>query len=185
MKYKIEFHDYWCLTSGLSGGAQADTVCLRNNDGFPYVPGKTIKGLLREAATILRDAGSAKHALCIEEVFGKESHATESEAIGGSGKAYFGNATLAAKTAKEIFSNELQNELFDLIAATAIDGANGLAKPGSLRRTEVAIPITLYGEIENLPTEHEAAMKECLKYVRRMGLLRSRGLGRCTFTVIN
>lgn len=56
-KYKIEFHDFWCVTSGLAGGAKADILTLKDPNGLPYVPGRTLKGLLREAAEVLQESG--------------------------------------------------------------------------------------------------------------------------------
>lgn len=51
--YKITFHTYWHCGSGLASGADADLLVIKDKDGLPYVPGKTIKGLIKEAVDLL------------------------------------------------------------------------------------------------------------------------------------
>jgi CRISPR/Cas system CSM-associated protein Csm3 (group 7 of RAMP superfamily) len=50
INYKIEFYSYWHSGSGLSIAAGADLRVNKDKDGLPFIPGKTLKGLLREAA---------------------------------------------------------------------------------------------------------------------------------------
>ena len=52
MKYKVTFLDYWHLGSGLSAGSKLDSTIIKDENGLPYVPGKTIKGLIREMAEL-------------------------------------------------------------------------------------------------------------------------------------
>jgi hypothetical protein len=69
------------------------------------------------------------------------------------------------------------------VASTAID-PNGIAKEGSLRRIEVTIPLTLEAEILNIPDEEfKNLLIEALSMVKRLGVNRNRGLGRCSLTV--
>lgn len=49
IKYTIEFYSQWHCGSGLSAGADVDALVVKDKDYMPYVPGKTIKGLVREA----------------------------------------------------------------------------------------------------------------------------------------
>ena len=46
---KIEFFSPWHCGSGLSAGADADSLVIKDINGLPFIPGKTIKGLIREA----------------------------------------------------------------------------------------------------------------------------------------
>lgn len=163
MKYKIAFLDYWHLSSGLSGGAKYDSSVVKDSLGFPYVPGKTIKGLLREYASgdLLR--------VCFGESGDNE------------GKCHFGNAVLKQATKDKIGNN--QQYLFDFVSSTKID-ENGVAETGSLREIEVVIPLTLYGSIDGIPETFKEEMRRLLKNIKRMGLNRTRGLGRCEVQVI-
>jgi len=157
LKYTLKFFDYWHLSSGLSAGAKLDSTVVKDENDLPYAPGKTIKGLLREMAEEFGDV-SAMH------------------------KAYFSNAILEKSLKDEIISNDLQDHLYDVIASTKI-GDDGLAVDNSLREIEVVIPLTLYGEIRDIPSDVQESLKKSLKLIKRMGLNRNRGLGRCEFSV--
>jgi hypothetical protein len=162
MKYKVTFLDYWHLSSGLSAGAKLDSTVVRDENGLPYIPGKTIKGLIKE---------QSNNNKFLEICFGEEGNKI--------GKCHFSNAEIEENTKKSIIKNSLQNQLFDEIASTKIDKENGIAESGSLREIEVVIPMSLYGEITNIPDEYKQEMINCLKKIKRMGLNRNRGLGRC------
>ncbi len=165
MKYKVTFLDYWHLSSGLSAGSKLDSTVTRDENGLPYIPGKTIKGLIKE---------QSNNNKFLEICFGEEGNKI--------GKCHFSNAEIEENTKKTIIKNSLQNQLFDEIASTKID-ENGIAKSGSLREIEVVVPLSLYGEIKNIPDEYKQEMIKALKKVKRMGLNRNRGLGRCVVEI--
>lgn len=164
LNYEIKFLDYWHLGSGLSAGAKLDSSVVKDRDALPFVPGKTLKGLAREMADLLEIE------LFVKNCFGS----------GGvdMGTCYFSNAALKEKTRGQIKANKLQDNLYDEIASTKIE-PNGIASDGSLREIEVVIPLTLCGKIRDVPHEHKENMIKSLKMVKRMGLNRNRGLGRC------
>jgi len=165
LKYKIKFFDYWHLSSGLSGGAKFDSIVVKDSDGIPYVPAKTIKGLAREMAELLSKEFTLYY-------FGSEGI--------NMGRAYFTNATLDNKTKEEIVTNKLQDNLYSVIASTQI-GENGIAVDDSLREIEVVIPMTLEGQILDIKKDDIQNMQNSLEMIKRMGLNRNRGLGRCEF----
>lgn len=179
MRYKVTFLDYWHLSSGLSAGAKFDSMVTKDKDNLPYIPGKTIKGLIREMAELTNKKEF------VFECFGSSSDSKDEfyseENI--SSKCYFSNVEIEENTKKTIINNSLQNQLFDEIASTKID-ENGIAESGSLREIEVVIPITLYGSIENIPDDYKQEMIKALKKIKRMGLNRNRGLGRCKIEII-
>ncbi|MDE6805090.1 MAG: hypothetical protein K2J29_10705, partial [Muribaculaceae bacterium] len=49
IRYRIEFFSDWHCGSGLSAGADVDALVIKDDCGLPFVPGKTVKGLVREA----------------------------------------------------------------------------------------------------------------------------------------
>jgi len=168
IKYKIEFLDYWHLGSGLNAGAKLDSPIVKDKDAIPYMPGKTIKGLVREMAELLDD-----------ETFVKKCFGAEGADIG---ECYFSNATLNEDVIKQIVSNKLQDNLYDEIASTKIE--NGIAVDHSLREIEVVVPVTLKGVITDVPCdEYKELMEKSLKMIKRVGLNRNRGLGRCSIAV--
>lgn len=181
LKYKIEFFDLWHCGSGLSAGADVDALVIKDKNNLPYIPGKTLKGLIREAAEdilILRGEYS-KCADKFVEFFGKSESAIDIVR----GTSFFSDARLSDDEASQINNNNLTAFLYKNIASTAID-LNGIAKKGSLRRIEVTIPLTLEAEILNIPNEEfKNLLVEALSMVKRLGVNRNRGLGRCSLTV--
>ena len=168
LKYKIKFLDYFHIGSGLSAGAKLDNSVLKDNNNLPVIGGKTIKGLAREMAEHL------KNDAFVGTCFGSEGV--------DMGSCYFSNATLSKNEQSEIISHKLQDNLYEEMAFTKID-EKGMAVDGSLREIEVTIPLTLEGTIDDLSSEYVEAMSRSLKMIKRMGLNRTRGLGRCEITV--
>lgn len=179
LRYELKFFDYWHISSGLSGGAAFDSYVVKDDLGLPYMPGKTIKGLVREMAELFWDKEN------IDKCFGKQSNKDRQDGDDTTmGECYFSNAKLEESVAKEIVSSKLKltNNLFDVISATRID-ENGVAVDKSLRDIEVVVPVVLHGSIDDITEEYMQDMKKALKMVKRLGLNRNRGLGRCEFTV--
>jgi len=175
--YKIKFFSDWHCGSGLGAGAETDAEVIKDSTGLSYVPGKTIKGLLKDACQEISDVQNEKIS---QEIitsifgFGEENNSSIK------GNAFFSNAKLPKVETGEIISNNLQQHLFRNIASTAI-GENGIAQKNSLRVMEVSIPITLEGSIEVENDEQKEAILLALKWVRHLGTNRNRGLGRCQF----
>lgn len=168
LKYEIKFLDYWHLSSGLSAGAKLDSSVVKDDSGIAFVPGKTLKGMAREMAEYFED-----------EAFVKSCFGIEGQDMG---LCYFANGTISSEAHKQIVSNKLQDNLYDELASTKID-ENGMAVDNSLREIEVVVPLTLYGEIRDVPSEYNELMRQSFEMIKRMGLNRNRGLGRCTITV--
>jgi len=150
-----------------------DALVIKDKNGLPYVPGKTLKGHIREMAETLDNSNDF-----VDSCFGKASKEGEENKQRNEATCYFSNAVL-----KEVTDPELNVYLFQNIASTSIE-ANGLAKEGSLRDIEVTVPLTLYASIENCSHECEEMMIKAFSQVKRMGLNRSRGLGRCEISLV-
>ena len=80
--------------------------------------------------------------------------------------------------------NEQKQMLYKNIASTKIDD-DGQAVDHSLRHMQVTIPMELYAEIIDFPLEYLEQLKNCFAWVKKMGLNRSRGLGRCKLETLN
>lgn len=182
IKYEIKFFDYWHLSSGLSAGAKLDSTVVKDDNALPYVPGKTIKGLARDMA------GEKFECIAIDRCFGtttdKKDRCYDEKKEQQQGICSFPNATLTNDLYEQIQTNALQENLYDIITTTKID-ENGIAKDKSLREIEVVIPISLHGEIKgDFDDEDKKMIIQSLKMIKRMGLNRNRGLGRCEFIVV-
>ncbi len=177
--YKLEFYSDWHCGSGLSAGADVDLLVVKEKNNLPYVPGKTIKGLIREAAEEIMLLKGAEYCTKINQIFGCSENKDQTE----QGCCFFTNATLPAFLKEEIIHNDLAQHLYRAQSSTAID-ESGLAIEFSLRRIETTIPCSLTGQILNVPDDFSNEMEEALSFIKRLGHKRNRGLGRCQFTLI-
>jgi CRISPR/Cas system CSM-associated protein Csm3 (group 7 of RAMP superfamily) len=174
--YKIEMLSDWHVGSGLDSGADADNIVLKDDDNLPYIPGKTIKGLLKDSLLDIADVDESITS-DIETYFGKVNKDKSTE----SGNLFFSDAHISEDEKEDITSNHLSNQLYKNIASTRID-ENGIAKRNSLRVMEVCIPISLAGEIEGEKID-ESLFEKAFKWTRHLGVNRNRGLGRCIITL--
>lgn len=182
--YQITFFDFWHIGSGLTGSTYADGIVLKNNDGLPVIPGKSLKGLLREAAVAIHKLDKTMvSGEFIDDIFGMPQ---DKSSVGKEGCAFFTNAGLSKYLSEAIIKKEMQSTLYQVLASTKID-ANGQAENHSLRQLEVTIPLTLYATINDFPLkpEYDAQLQHCFNWVKQMGLNRNHGLGRCYFSIKN
>lgn len=184
LQYQITLHTWWHCGSGQSAGADVDLLVIKDSNGMPYIPGKTIKGLLREAAEELMcwqgdNEGKAKvdKNSNFVKVFGnfKDDKETMRKA-----ESFFSNATIGPAEYEAIVARRLQHYLFNSIASTAID-KGGIADNGTLRKIEVTAPCILTGKIINVPDDMKGLLTDAANYIKSLGSGRNRGLGRCTF----
>lgn len=176
IKYKIKMLSDWHVGSGLDAGADADALVLKNQDGLPYIPGKTLKGLLKDALLDMKDVEQCDEE-ALNRIFGYEAKARSHK-----GSAFFANAELPKQERKEITSNGLAPFLYRNIASTRI-GQKGIAKKGSLRTMEVTQPVELESYIADIEANDVEMLEKAFKWLRRLGVNRNRGLGRCQFSI--
>ena len=183
IEYTIEFFSNWHCGSGLTAGADVDALVVKDGRGLPYVPGRTIKGLLREAAETLGsfEPELLKHLDAIFGISGDDDKKKDDKPR--IGEAFFKNATLV--DGDTIVKGGLTAYLYQTFSSTAIDESTGIAAEHSLRRIETVVPCTLKGSILNVPEGGDALLKDAMKMVKRMGTGRNRGYGRCTISPIN
>lgn len=188
INYTITFLSDWHIGSGLAGGAELDAVVLKDKNQLPYIPGKTIKGLFRDAAMDLKDCGRFKESEIIT-IFGKEmaklgeGDKDNRENSINKVQPFFGNAELPEDVSLELIDNKLTDFLYRNMASTAIS-KNGIADAKSLRTMQVCMPISLVGEITNIDSaEKKQLILQAMMLIRGAGVNRNRGLGRCTITL--
>jgi len=185
--YQIEFFSYWHASSGLAGGTYVDLLVNKTREGLPYIPGRTLKGLLREAAEIINqfDPGIVTQAFILD-VFGQapDEKDIKEERVTLEAQSFFSNAYLSDHLQETILEEQIPF-LYHVLAATKIN-EQGVAANGTLRQLEVTVPLVLLASIEEFPDKpgYEQQLTYCFQWVKRMGLNRSRGLGRCQFSII-
>lgn len=186
--YKIEFHTDWHCGSGLAAGADVDALVVKDKDGLPFVPGKTMKGLVREVIEEMELIDGRFNENSFIQMFGNsEDRNADSRLTKKSenydflqkGNTFFTNAELSENERQAIVSNNAARFMYRSISSTAIDN-EGIAIEHSLRKMEVVVPCTLHGEIKNVPDDLADEVLDALRYIKRLGQNRNRGLGRCT-----
>lgn len=184
IKYSINFFSEWHAGSGLTSGSNLDALVIKDKNGLPYIPGRTLKGLLREAAEELSDLGVCNEKFVLQ-VFGKPSEQvtiySNIEDNSTQGKCFFSNATISEDLSTVVSANQFSSFFYRSVASTAIEADKGVARKHSLRIMETTIPCALFAEIMDVPDEFEISIENCLKWVKRLGQNRNRGLGRCEF----
>ncbi|MDD2412779.1 MAG: RAMP superfamily CRISPR-associated protein [Bacteroidales bacterium] len=179
INYTITFLSDWHAGSGLSSGADADAVVIKDKNNLPYLPGKTIKGLLkdvfedfREVQPNLIDSGFVK------KYFGEYN---EKGKISDAGSLFFANAELNENEKNEI-TEQMSSFLYRNLASTRID-EKGVAEKHSLRTMQVSIPLVLEGYIDGVIDTDIVKFEKALNCIRHLGVNRNRGLGRCKFEI--
>ena len=186
--YEIKFHTDWHCGSGLAAGADVDALVVKDKDGLPFVPGKTMKGLIREAIEEMELPIEENDRNLFIQAFGNSedrnansrlTEESENYDFLQKGETFFTNAELSEDEHRAIVSNNAARFMYRSISSTAIDN-EGIAVDHSLRKMEVVVPCTLHGEIKNVPDNMADEVLDALRYIKRLGQNRNRGLGRCT-----
>ena len=187
---KIEFHSPWHCGSGLAAGSDIDALVITDRAGMPFVPGKTIKGLVRQAveeyieySNIARDEKNGKTiAERVRNMFGEES---SSDDVRACGTAHFSDANLDNCEYGAIAADSaLRAHLFNKVTSTAIDD-NGIARGHSLRSLQTVVPCTLYADICYVDADIVDIVVKSLGMIKHIGQKRHRGLGRCTISQVS
>ncbi len=174
----------WLIAGGDSTLGTADMAPMRDAEGLPFVPGRTIRGLLREAMAIVDDALASERgelqAGQTERLFGTRKQ------DGGAGESRDGTVRIGDALLPEEVAGALRAEggdpqdLLLSICRTALDGQTRSAKKGSLREMEVVMAgLQLAADIQCETETDLRWLAFAAGLVRSLGHSRSRGLGRC------
>lgn len=190
----IELLGFWHPGTGRGQGPGADAVANRSASGLPYLPGRTLKGLLREGARIAAEAGALRPEE-VDAAFGANPGGDAKEAgrfRTRPGSLRFESARIGSTpeeaVAWEEWATASENapavrQLFRSFASTKLDEA-GRAEDGTLRTVEVVVPTHLLASVS--ASDRALALRvlrASAPHVLAVGAHRTRGLGRCVLTV--
>ncbi|CAM2011605.1 RAMP superfamily CRISPR-associated protein [Acanthopleuribacter pedis] len=201
----VAIESYWHIGSGRGGGLAVDAVVHKDGDGLPELPGRGLRGLVRDAAQRAEDWGhlpknwtaawfgtdtrhypkAANQEPRDDDAFRVDRHHTQD------GRLIFDNAVLprALRDWLRHDPDNLRDHFYRHLYATALDPERGTALPRSLRGMEVVVPLdlvaplTLKPEAQGSGEDLVASLRRCLPLIRGLGLARTRGLGRCRITL--
>ena len=202
---QIDLLGYWHAGTGRGQGSVADAECNRDDLGLPFLPGRTLKGLLRDATTLWAGAQTPAMAESIvQTLFGGDGFVedpadaeAEPRAVRDTQEGALAVSSARLPEAELIWfararhaDPALAGQLFDRLSQTAMDERRGVARRGSLRTVEVAVPLRLEAEIglqhePHLPEDRTwfGVVEAAVPFLRAAGMARSRGLGRCRCSV--
>jgi len=186
MLIEVDIRSYWRAGTGGGEVGGIDALCAVDHDGLPYLPGKHLKGLLRDA---LNQAISFGHVNpeATKVLFGERGFENSAGDLipfsrAGKGCLRVDSAHLSAADRWTIIGaaerDKLIPQLFRTIQSTAIDENSGAAKAESLRLEQVAVPLRLEFEVTGPSGDWEQSLKAALPLIRAVGQKRTRGLGR-------
>jgi len=202
----LDMKSYWHPGTGKGSGSHVDAVVEKDRFGCPFIAGRMLKGLLRDAVfrTLSWNSGG----------FGENGPATENviEILFGSwafeaqrprhqtvpGLIRLSDAVLDEEVRQWLAEEDAcRQALFRDIYSTAIDSAKGVAKQGSLRGKQVVVPVKLQAKLEIMAPfnisdqkdetwvcQHaEKIINTALPLIRAVGAGRTRGLGRVSLSL--
>lgn len=190
LKLHISFSSDWHCGSGLGESHLADAVLNRDSDGIPMIPGRTVKGALREGAWRLSALGG-DYVDAERRLFGSVSYGGAHQQAG---LLYAGPAELPedirayfrglpfGKRAREV------SYMITRRARTALQ--DGVAAHGMLRSLECGIPgMMFFSTISFDLSDSDKGwllpyMSAVCAAVKSLGADRARGLGRCRFQLV-
>jgi len=200
MKIKIDLLSYTLIGSG-EGAGVIDSDVVLDDFGFPYIPSRRIKGVLKESSQEVCDILGVKYSI-VESIFGGDGF-TE-------GKLHIGNLYIDnykkikeeienlkndKKSAYNIFINPSQIASYytTMRQQTSVDEDRGIAKEASLRtfrvlkpnlqfegKSDKATPLQFEGklyEITPLSKREKALLYLASINLKRIGTSRNRGFG--------
>lgn len=209
-RYRLHFdiQSYWHPGTGRGAGTALDAITHRDSARLPVLPGRTVKGLIRdavvEAAELgwLSDASGASAETAdradrdrlVFQLFGwrpRKAGEPRGEQP-AAGALRFGDAALPEVEASHLRNHpDLLPGLYRSHFSTAIDHDSQTALAQSLRGMEVIVPLKLTAPVEPVtsvtgeppPPNWPEIIHRALPLLRAVGAHRHRGLGRAVVTL--
>ena len=182
---KVEFQSDWHIGSGAGIPGSVDRQVLRDSQGFPYIPGKTLTGILRDAAEFIAEIRGDSYKNLPSELFGNqpETHGGENDTAAKKAKIGVSSAEISKDIRDYIFENDLKSALFYVQPGIKISPLTGCTEKEHLFFIEkVRRECVLYAEViffQELSEIENKLLNDSVKAVRRLGGKRRRGAGEC------
>ena len=188
-KYRLEIKllSDLCVADGGVYNSMLDTDICHDDYGLPYIPGKRIKGCLRECALELQDWGEPEllkngKTDPIEVIFGKQGELKNRSAVRIGDARLEGDRELIAEinsgNAVLYHPQNVLGQYSYVRTMTSIDPETGVAKNNSLRTMRVVNRgCRFIAEVESEEKVPEKLLTDICRCLRNIGIARTRGLG--------
>lgn len=180
---KIKLLSDLCVSDGGVYNSLIDTDICYDTYGFPYIPGKRIKGCLRECAQELNDWGKG---IPVREIFGDKGANMGSLRLGN---AYIEHIHDYKAEVERLLPSPVvcrQNVVSHFTytrTQTRLNEETGIAEEGSLRTTRVIKKGLIFRADVLLEKEYASDLGLCCTVLKHMGISRTRGLGEVSVTL--
>lgn len=191
---KVEFQSPWHVGTGRGGGADIDARVRRSPGGLPIVPGRTLKGVLRQATELADQlrlhspSATAWFGTGLPDGTEMDLALEKARFLTEPGSVFVTSAQLGRDHSERAQWEQLgaaQGEVvqgfFMELHQTALD-ETGIARASSLRTVEAVVPLVLWAQLEG-PLEALDGLEEVLPLVTAIGTGRRRGLGRVSLSM--
>jgi len=184
-RIEIDLRSYWHPGGGRGQGMVLDASCHRNANGLPVLPGRHLKGLLRDAIERAEAWGWPGYAGLAATLFGERTEEVEHR-VPQPGCLRVSDAGLPTAIVQHLGSKNGQAMLpglFRALYATAVEHDTGAAQDKSLRGIEVVVPLLIEAQIGPVPgreppSDWPERLQAVLPLIDAVGAHRNRGLGR-------
>lgn len=203
----IQIYSWWRSGTGAGRAAQLDTICTRDRSGLPYLPGRHLRGLFRDAVRRM-EAWDLESWNGVEQaLFGEWGFRPPENAIAapvpyrGAHRGALAVTDACMSPAERVAFEQdaeqaamdghrpLSDDLFATLRSTSME--DGVAVPHSLRSEEVAVPMQLSATVDFLGYDDAAqwrgswkgALAAAAPLIRAVGAKRMRGLGRASVLI--
>lgn len=180
-RLELDIRSDWHSGTGRGASYHLDALTHRGADGLPELPGRSVKGLLRDAVLRAERFGwYGADTQLSERLFGVREGTTRAGAL-RVGDARLPDALRARLSASD--SAPLRAALTRSLFSTAVDPRSGRTRDHTLRGIEVAIPMRLLADIDCIAPQQAGPdwpelLRRALPLLRALGANRHRGFGR-------
>ena len=183
LKLEITMLSDWHIGTGSSGEGNIDRRIARDEDGFPFIPAKSLTGILRdsceEVLSYLGLDADPEMDNWATYIFGRANVSSNfrirAAKMDKASRDYLLSFDVAERSV-------LSKALATVKPGVAIDPISGRAKDDNLSFLEVARPMVLTANVELLDSTPEvlSLLVSACQLVEYIGAKRRRGLGRCS-----
>jgi CRISPR/Cas system CSM-associated protein Csm3 (group 7 of RAMP superfamily) len=155
---------------------------LKGQDGLPYLPGKSLKGHLRESTNWLKGVIPGVDDDWQSTLLGSAS-SNDDAVTSKKASLFISNAFMHPKQSELLLKEKNSTLLFRYLSSTSINDY-GVANDQSLRNIEVAVPLDLFGLISGVEQKDVDLLRLAFGAIKNLGAGKTRGLGKCKIELI-
>ncbi len=194
---QIEMLSDWHIGVGMGRSGGTDSLVRKDEYGFPYIPGKTCNGILRDSCETVAESLGGNWPTYVDILFGSQPAPNKASGILDmpTPAALKINSAYYSDKIRVLLKNKplLTSQLTFIKPGVSIDPKTGMAKADFLRFEEMArkgaklialVSLDLCEYNDKTQKNALALLHSGCKWTERIGGKRRRGPGKCKFNLI-